>query len=127
MARRPTGPAGYTAVRCGAAGCRSELDADISAALSQCVCSSGHGVLVVAGCCNGRMTCKLRPPGQMLLVQSCDVDRSPRGPAVLIGPISSQEDVDALRSCLKNGRFDVSALPPHLLAVPRQSRAAARN
>lgn len=122
-----TRPAGYTAVRCGAPGCRSELDADITTMLNECVSTSLHGVLVVAGCCNGRLTCGLRPPGQMLLVQSCDVDRSPRGAAVLIGPISSQEDVDALRSCLQDGRFNASGLPPHLLAASRQLRAAASN
>lgn len=117
---------GYMAIVCAALGCHSELSSDTTAAVRDRVGSSRYGVMVVSGCFFGPVMCRLRPTGQMVVVQPCDVDNAPQGPAVRLGPVRSTADVSAIRACLTNG-FHADDIPPHLLAMHRDIQAAAGN
>lgn len=123
----PSAAEGYMAVLCTGAACRSAQTQDTDDVLRECVRASGHGLLVVAGCSSGPVGCRVRPPGQMILVQRCDSDRRPFGAAVQIGPIRTPEDLGAVRESLAAGTFDSTVLPSHLIAARQRARTAARN
>lgn len=118
---------GYAVVLCTAPPCRAELSTETAEVLRECVRTSRHGVLVVSGCVSGGVSCRLRPPGQMLLVQPCDADRTPQGAAVRVGPVRTSQDLAAVRASLHAGHFDPSLLPSRLLVLDRRARAAAHN
>jgi hypothetical protein len=119
--------AGYTAVACTAAGCRTPLADELFSALRAAVRGSGAGVLVVAGCTLGATACRLRAPGLLVLVQPCDVRRRPVRPVVRVGPLRTREDVAELVGWLARARFDVDDLPAHLALTHRAVGAATAN
>ena len=119
--------AGYTAIVCTAPGCRSSLSAELLADLRAAVRGSRRGVLVVSGCTLGAVACRLRPPAPLVVLQPCDVQRRPVGPAVRVGPLRSRDDVAELARWLARARFDVDDLPAHLVATHRAVGAAGVN
>lgn len=116
---------GFTLVLCAAASCRPAEP--LFAELRESVRASRHGVLVVSGCLSGPVSCRLRPGGHVLLLQPCDADRRPRGPAVRIGPVRTEQDRRDVRSWIERGRFDPHLLPAHLVTEHRRVTAAAAN
>lgn len=129
--------AGFTAVLCGAGGCGFRTDsagpadateADRTAEMLRAVVrSSRHGVLVSTGCLLGPTTCRLRTAAPLVLVQPCDAERRPMGPAVHVGPLRSAADVRELECWLRRGRFDPALLPGRLLEVYQRAVAAPTN
>ncbi len=119
--------AGYTAVLCAELPCRTEDFPDTAAALRECVRTSQHGVLVTAGCTAGAPGCRLRRPGPLLLVQPCDAERRPVGPAVRVGPVTGPEDISAIEEWMRDPRLDSAPLPAHLLDFDHRTRSAGRN
>jgi len=60
--------------------------------------------------------CRGRPAAPVAVVQPCDDDRRPTVHDVLVGPLRTSLDVDALGAWLRAGRLDPALLPVHLLA-----------
>jgi hypothetical protein len=78
-----------------------------------------HGVLVSTGCLLGRLGChalgvSARRAGPLVVVQRCSPDRTPTGPAVWIGPVSTAEDVTIVCRWLDAGDLTSIALPARL-------------
>lgn len=109
---------GYTAVVCAAGRCGLGDDGTVAAPLVEAVrgavAAGGHGVMVSTGCLFGPVTCRDRPAAPMLVVQPCDADRQPTAQAVLVGPLRTSADVDAVGTWLRAGRLDPAFLPAHL-------------
>lgn len=123
--------AAYTAVLCCAPRC-GEGDpgtawSDTATALRATVAAGRYGVLVSAGCLVGPAACGLRPSAPLVVVQPCDTDRNPTGPALRIGPLRTAADVDALAGWLRAGDLDAALLPAHLLDLHRRAAAAPLN
>lgn len=146
---------GYTLLSYAAPGCATPPDVRGPAAtLQECVRSSRHGVLVVAGCTLGPVTCRLRAAGPVLVVQPCDRHRRAVGPAIWIGPLRTDpsttrstdadgdtdndpdgSEIDGVLAAdlalvvdwLRAARFDPALLPPRLTALHRRTRAVSRN
>lgn len=127
MTLPPEAPEGYTVVACGASPCRGPRTSKIQEVLSSCVQTSGHGLLVTAGCTLGGLACRSRPAGELVLLQPCDADRRPIGAAVMIGPLRTADDLVVLRDWILAGRFEAADLPARLTALHRSIRAAALN
>lgn len=114
---------GFTAVYCGTAGCPHTRAPDPAAysiveALQAIVRSRPHAVLVCAPCitpgfCGQSSTAS--GVGALVLVQPCDVDRRPDGPAVLAGPLHERSDLEELCSWLADGPS--VSIPLHLDAT----------
>jgi hypothetical protein len=119
--------AAFTVVACAAVPCHGQQADELRAALQECVAGSPLGVLVVAGCTMGATGCRLRPAGPVLVVQPCDAERRPVGPAIRVGPVRTAQDVEAVRNWLGAARFDPAALPARLTVLHRATRTAARN
>ena len=100
---------GFTVVVCQADRCCSELA--LMPALRAAVRASAHGVLISSGCTVGPLTCRSRVAGPVVLVQPCDLQRRPVGPAVQVGPLQTRSDVADLVSWLRTGDHEVAALP----------------
>ncbi len=134
-ARRPdgervtAGAEGYTLVLCSAPACDTAVEGPdrTTAAMSDCVRSSQHGVLVVSGCTLGSVACRLRPSGPLVLVQPCDVHRRPTGPAIRVGPLRTDDDLVTVQNWIQAGRLDPALLPAHLITVHRTTCAATTN
>ncbi|MFC5995174.1 hypothetical protein ACFQE5_13230 [Pseudonocardia hispaniensis] len=122
-----TAAEGYTLVVCASASCRSQWHGQLVDALRAMVRASRHGMLVTSGCTLGRLACRLRAPGPLVLVQPCDARRRPTGRAVRIGPLSCQDDLAAVRTWIEARRFDPGLLPRHLVEAHRTMCAAAQN
>ncbi|MEN3265249.1 hypothetical protein [Pseudonocardia sp.] len=118
---------GYTLVMCTAPPCRDELTAQIVATLRECVRTSRCGVLVMSQCTLGTIACRLRPPGQFVLVQPCDTQRRPMGSGVRVGPLRDEADLAAVQAWIRAARFDAQLLLAHLTATDRTVRSAMRN
>ena len=120
---------GYTLVLCSAPTCDTAVEGPdrVAAAMSDCVRSSRHGVLVVSGCTLGPVACRLRPPGPLVLVQPCDVHRRPTGPVIRVGPLRTGADLDTVRNWIQAGRLDPALLPSHLITVHRTTCVAMTN
>ncbi|WP_019873529.1 hypothetical protein [Sporichthya polymorpha] len=101
--------AGYTVVVCQSDGCRSGLG--LMPALRALVRATPHAVLVSSGCTVGTLTCRSRVPGPVVLVQPCDEQRRPVGPAVHVGPLRTRSDVADLIAWLRTGDLDPADLP----------------
>lgn len=100
---------GFTIVVCQSAGCRSGLG--LMPALRTLVRATPHGVLLSSGCTVGTLTCRCRVPGPVVLVQPCDEQRRPVGPAVHAGPLRTRSDVSDLIAWLRAGQLDPADLP----------------
>jgi hypothetical protein len=124
-------PTGFTVIVCRSATCGRGGSGGVAehlfGALREAVRSTRHGVLVSTGCLLGHATCAGRAPGPVVLVQPCDAERAPLGPAVRIGPLSSAADVEALAAWLRAGLLDPGLLPARLLGVHRRMAAAPLN
>jgi hypothetical protein len=114
-------------VLCAAPPCLDDQAQQTTAALKSCVRSSRHGVLVTSGCTLGPVGCRLRPAGQLLVVQPCGTDRHPIGPAVRVGPIRTDDDLAAVQEWIRTSRFDPLLLPPHRTSTHRTLRGATQN
>lgn len=75
-----------------------------------------HGMLVVAPCMIGPLTCAARhhAPGALVLLQPCTADRTPRGRARVVGPLSDRRDAREFCAWVEDGRWDLAALSPRL-------------
>lgn len=115
---------GYTVVRCAAcahmpsgfddgAAALPGVDEVLVEGLRAVVRDSSHGVLVSSGCGVGP-ACATREPGMVLLVAPCDAERTPSGPAVVVGPVRGTCDVRAVTSWLARGDLDPAGLPERL-------------
>lgn len=118
---------GFTAFLCAASRCgvgdAGSTAAHTVAVLRSAVRESRHGVLVSTGCLLGAVTCRLRATAPIVLVQPCDADRRPTACALLIGPLRTAADVEALGRWLRDRRLDPGLLPVHLLDVHRRAAA----
>lgn len=114
--------AGFTVVVCQADSCLSGLA--LMPALRSVVRATRHGVLISSGCTLGTLTCRSRTAGTVVLVQPCDVERRPVGPAVSVGPLRTRSDVADLVAWLRAGEFDTAALPWWLRADAARRLAA---
>jgi hypothetical protein len=94
----------YTVVVCAA--CAPDGGSAALDALRATVRRSPHGMLVTAGCPWERAACA--GPGQgvvTVVVQPCDVDRRPDGPAHRLGPVGAK-DVRAVCRWLERGDWN---------------------
>lgn len=124
-------PVGFTAVYCGLPACPqgaggSDCADDLRAAIRSCP----HGLLVRTGCAlpiARRLAGSTEPlpscsgcsgAGTLVVVQPCDENRWPTGPAVVAGPLHEQQDTVELRDWLVNGVRRGAPLPTHLHANP---------
>lgn len=100
---------GCTVVVCQAEPCCAALA--LMPALRAAIRATPHGVLIASGCTLGTLTCRTRTPGPVVLVQPCDVERRPAGPAVRIGPVRTRSDVADLVAWLRTGELDAATVP----------------
>jgi hypothetical protein len=123
--------AGFTAVLCTAPACGTGDEGTVAErlieALRGVVRTSRLGVLVTTGCLCGEVACGVRAKAPVVLVQACDADRRPTGLALLVGPLRTNADVEALASWLRSGRLDPGELPERMLTLHRQVTAAPMN
>lgn len=96
--------------------CHTE-DSDSRDRLQRTVRSCPHGVMVSTGCLQKMLHCR-SDRGLHAVVQPCEVNRSPTGPLVRIGPLKTAVEVDAVAVWLEKGRPDDGTLPDHLHAAP---------
>jgi hypothetical protein len=114
----------FTAVICQAGPCTRNgrrLLEHLRAATRRCP----HGVLIRTGCLLRAPRCQTAPDhdsGTYLLVQPCDQDRQPRGPAISIGPVLTSADAAAVANWLTDGGLDAARLEPRLRIIARLSR-----
>lgn len=108
----------FTAALCRAAPClHGEAGTGLRARLAATVRRSPHGVLVSTGCLLRSNRCRApatHDSGSYLVVQPCDTDRRPRGPAIALGPILGRADADAVAVWLATGNLDPGLLHPRL-------------
>jgi hypothetical protein len=84
-----------------------------------------HGVLISTGCLLHTSCCRTAPDhdsGAYLLVQPCDLDRQPRGIAIVIGPVLTNADAAAVAEWLADGDLDAAHLEPRLRITARLAR-----
>jgi hypothetical protein len=86
-----------------------------------------HGMLVSAGCLLGAMTCTVHPAaGAMVVLQPCAHDRTPSGPASLVGPVCSRDDAALLRRWVEAGDWNIQTLPARLRGRSEQLQRLSR-
>jgi hypothetical protein len=128
---RSASGAGFTVVLCTASACGVGDEGTVAGklidALRGVVRASRYGVLVTTGCLFGETACGVRARAPVVLVQACDPDRRPTGPALRIGPLRTGADVDALVTWFRTGHLDPAGLPARLLALHRRAVAAPLN
>ena len=84
-----------------------------------------HSVLISTGCLLHAPRCRTAPDhdsGAYLLVQPCDLDRQPRGFAIVIGPVLTNADAAAVAEWLADGSLDAARLEPRLRITARPAR-----
>jgi hypothetical protein len=114
----------FSAVVCRSAPCdiaAGPLLGRLRAATRRCP----HGVLISAGCVLRASRCYQAPghdSGAYLFVQPCDLDRRPRGMAIGIGPVLTDEDADEVAAWLVGGRLDAARLDSRLLITAQPAR-----
>ncbi|MEU6848911.1 hypothetical protein ABZ901_03110 [Actinacidiphila alni] len=92
--------AAFTVVACAA--CRPAGGDPVLDRLRDAVRESARGLLVVSGCLDAVLRCR-REEGLHIVVQPCDDDRAPLGPAVGLGPLTSTADADVVCAWLRAG------------------------
>ena len=106
----------FNAVVCQAGPCTraaTPLLRHLGAATRRCP----HGVLISTGCVLRAARCLSAPAhdsGAYLVVQPCDLDRRPRGSAIGIGPVVTEEDAFAVADWLTGDSLDTARLEPRL-------------
>jgi hypothetical protein len=114
----------FTAIVCQAGPCAPEggqLVQRLRAVTRQCP----YGVLVSASCLLRAPRCRVTPGhdgGACLIVQPCDLDRKPRGNAIIIGPVFTSADAAAVAQWLSEGGLDAARLEPRLRITPTPGR-----
>jgi hypothetical protein len=91
----------------------AELIERLAVAVRRCP----YGVLVRVGCPLRAPRCYQdadRESGSYLLVQPCGLDRRPRGAAIVVGPVLSEDDVDAVATWLEDGDLNAGLLDRRL-------------
>lgn len=84
-----------------------------------------QGVLISTGCLLRAPRCRTAPghdSGAYLLIQPCDLARRPRGVAIIIGPVLTNADADAVAEWLADGSLDAARLEPRLRITARPVR-----
>jgi hypothetical protein len=105
-----SGLAGYTAVVCAGVRCEKGAD-DLLDALRPLVRQHRYCVLIRAGCVLGVPTCRARGGGPLVCVQPCWSDRRPVGAPVLLGPVRTGADVQAVCQWLRSADLDPGTVP----------------
>lgn len=80
-----------------------------------------QGVLISTGCLLAAARCRqnaAHDAGTWLIVQPCDLDRRPRGMAIIVGPVLTRSDAEAVTAWLEDGGLDARFLEPHLRFTP---------
>ncbi|MFD4790957.1 hypothetical protein ACFWN1_28695 [Streptomyces sp. NPDC058459] len=111
----------FTLIAC--ADCQGPGDQRIRDRLRQVARSSPHGVMVATACLDSVLRCRATA-GLHAAVQPCTTDRRPSGGAVLVGPIATAADAEAVCSWIETGMRDDGTLPRGLLAQPAPRRNA---
>lgn len=108
---------GVTVVACGMHGCphAGAAPEGCDDALRAAIRATPHGMLVRTGCPRGGVCTAGEPSaGPALVVQRCDAQRHPTGPALVVGPLHEPADVQELCAWLRSGAPDPA--PAHLVA-----------
>jgi len=111
-------PSSLTAIICDS--CEDNGERPLLAALKETIRRLPHAVLVRTRCpfsqvwCHTRKTSAPRGAGQVVLVQRCTEARRPLGPAILVGPVATAEDVTVLTRWLESSSLAIDSLPPRL-------------
>jgi hypothetical protein len=129
--RSRTSKTGFTAVVCQA--CNTNPELPVMQTLREAVRRCPHGVLVSSTCPLGNLWCHTRnhnphTAGPTLVVQPCTTaTRQPVGPAILVGPLRTAEDLTALTRWLERQPSSHHGLPARLRRLPVQRDSATRN
>ena len=97
--------------------CIGDRQPELVPRLAAIVRRSRHGVLIRTGCLLRAPRCQVGPAydsGCYLVVQPCDTDRRPRGAAIPVGPILTDDDTDAVAGWLADGDLDAGRLDARL-------------
>lgn len=108
--------------------CGSEPDSELLASLGETVRQCPHGVLVLAQCLLGEITCATRyaAGGTILLLQPCGIDRVPHTAAIWVGPVNKTETAMVCK-WIATGAWDPADLPARLRADIHLDRSSLRN
>ncbi|WP_346093453.1 hypothetical protein [Streptomyces olivaceiscleroticus] len=97
--------------------CRESADRQVVDRLRQAVRGCPHAVMVATTCLGRVLDCEAAR-GLHATVQPCAVDRSATGPAVLLGPLATEADAEAVGAWLRAGMPDDGTLRTGLRAAP---------
>ncbi|WP_037360977.1 hypothetical protein [Amycolatopsis orientalis] len=120
---------GFAVVLCDQEGCLPPPGQhDVLAALRTVVSTARYGVLIRSGCLFRSLRAGEAPcsrdcggnsggPGAYALVQRCDSELRPLGPAAVAGPLHEPDDTAALCEWLETGVREGKPLPARLRPV----------
>ncbi|MEU8695774.1 hypothetical protein [Streptomyces sp. NPDC048665] len=119
------GPRGrpFTLVVCGSC---DEVTGQVMDGLRRTVRDCPYGVMVSTGCLGKVLHCR-RDRGVHAAVQPCTADRRPAAAVVLLGPLATQADAEAVGAWLRAGMPEDGSLPDRLRATPAPRRVAGLN
>jgi hypothetical protein len=106
----------FTAAVCQAGPCRAR-GLDLLPRLATVVRTCPHGILLRTGCLLQAARCRpgaAHDSGGFLLVQPCDRERRPRGTVIVVGPVLTAADAEAVARWLSDGNLDARQLHPRL-------------
>jgi hypothetical protein len=106
----------FTAAVCQAGPCRAR-GLDLLPRLATVVRTCPHGILLRTGCLLRAARCGpdgAHDSGGFLLVQPCDRERRPRGAVIVVGPVLTAADAEAVACWLGVGNLDAGQLDARL-------------
>jgi hypothetical protein len=134
MSQQGTQQRAFTVIVCQATGCRPATDVPVMTALAATIRRCPPGVLVASGCPLGPILCRgwhhsrRQPPGTVIVIQPCSRnDRQPDGPATVLGPVHTHQDLTTLCRWLETGHLHYGQLLARLRPVPPSLHCAGLN